>query len=160
MDKVQRIDRIIQDLKALAPTGFAAAFIVEFAAPRYLFQTYDLEWKNHYSSTGMVMLDPAVRWGFVNDGIADLDALVAMDEADVFGQAREYGLIHWAVVATSDGGKKSFGAFSRPDAPYEVDEQARILALLTEAHWLAIAATEDDALATHLKDLSRQLTQQ
>ena len=113
MSKADQIDAIIAELRTLAPAGFATAFRVSYAAPRYLFQTYPPDWMDYYSTAGVVMDDPAVRWGFANDGIADWQTLTEMDDKGIFGTARDYGLNHWAVVAFSSDDAKSFGAFTR-----------------------------------------------
>ena len=158
MRNADRIEGIVKELRALAPAGFAAAFHVSFSAPRYLFQTYDPDWMEYYSSAGVVMDDPAVRWGFANVGIADWDALVEMDERKVFDTARAYGLNHWTVVATDAEDSKSFGAFARKDAPFTDAEKQLILDLLTEAHCLSVVAPSDPKLDSYLSKMSLRLT--
>lgn len=131
-------------LKLESPCGFAAAFQVEFTAPKYLFQTYDEGWRNYYSRTGVLMKDPAVRWGFVNDGIATWAELKALDDHAIFDKATEFGLKYWTVVATSDGGSKSMGAFSRSDRDFTVSEREQLFNDFQRLHLLTLQGPETD----------------
>lgn len=134
MDPVDELRDSLIYMKSLAPSGFAAAFHVDFVTPRYLFQTYDDAWMNYYSSAGLVLKDPAVRWGFDNDGIATWPDLLALDSEGVFKRAAEHGLNHWAVVATSKMGSKSLGAFSRQETAFTDEEKSDILAMVEKLH--------------------------
>ena len=153
------VQELLERLKGMAPAGFAAAFHVDFIAPRYLFQTYDEAWMTYYSAEGLVRKDPAVRWGFENDGIAPWDELEARDSEGVFAKAAEHGLHHWAVVATSEGGSKSMGAFSRGDRAFTDPEFANVFSLFGELHLLTRQGIEvDPEFGKMLEDLSVKLT--
>jgi len=142
-------------LKQQSPCGFAAAFQVSFATPRYLFQTYDDEWMNYYSKMGIVMKDPAVKWGFSNDGVASFSDLVELDDHGVFDKAKEFGLEYWAVMATSDGGSKSIGAFSRSDRDFTGMERDEIFADFQTLHRLTLQGPEaEPEFGAMLLDLS------
>ncbi|WP_116600148.1 autoinducer binding domain-containing protein [Primorskyibacter marinus] len=129
---------LLTRLKLQSPCGFAAAFQVAFATPRYLFQTYDEEWMNYYSKMGLVMKDPAVRWGFANDGIASWPELQKLDDNGVFDKASEFGLNYWAVMATSERNSKSIGAFSRSDKDFSDGERKEIFADFKSLHHLTL----------------------
>ncbi len=144
MDPVDELRASLIQMKSQAPTGFAAAFHVDFVTPRYLFQTYDEAWMNYYSSAGLVLKDPAVRWGFDNDGIAAWPDLVALDSEGIFDRAAEHGLNHWAVVATSRRGSKSIGAFSRAETSFSPDEKREVLTTLERLHDLTHRGLEID----------------
>ena len=143
-DSKEDLEELLLRLMALAPAGFAAAFHVDFITPRYLFQTYEEGWRHHYSSHGLVLKDPAVRWGFHNDGIADHEDLVALDTEGVFSDASRHGLHHWAVVATSRLGLKSIGAFSRRDAEFSQDDKVEIQEVFETIHRLTHRGIEID----------------
>jgi len=146
---------LLTRLKQQSPCGFAAAFQVSFATPRYLFQTYDDEWMNYYSKMGIVMKDPAVKWGFSNDGVASFSDLVELDDHGVFDKAKEFGLEYWAVMATSDGGSKSIGAFSRSDRDFTGMERDEIFADFQTLHRLTLQGPEaEPEFGAMLLDLS------
>ena len=58
------IAALLHDLDQRSPAGFAIALHIRFTTPTYLFQTYPKRWLDHYSSAGLVVHDPVVRWGF------------------------------------------------------------------------------------------------
>ncbi|MCQ0091753.1 transcriptional regulator [Roseovarius sp. M141] len=150
-DTVERTVNLIDDLRSLltrlkqqSPCGFATAFQVAFTTPKYLFQTYGDDWMNYYSSKGIVMKDPAVLWGFANDGIASWPELQKLDNHGVFEKATEFGLNYWAVMATSESGSKSIGAFSRSDRDFTDDEREQIFADFQSLHRLTLQGPESE----------------
>lgn len=159
MNLTDQLRSLLTGLKRQSPGGFAAAFQVSFMAPRYLFQTYDDEWMNYYSRMGVVMKDPAVRWGFSNDGIASWDELQQLDSAGVFAKAAEFGLNHWAVMATSESGPKSIGAFSRLERPFTDAEREQLYADFRRLHHLTLQGPETEPeFGEMLVDLSIRYT--
>ena len=91
-DYVARLDRI--DTK-----GYALAIDIEFTSPRLLFQSYPLKWQTEYSELGLQLQDPAVGWGFQNEGEIDWEDLKAFDEHGVFKKAAAHGLNFGIVVS-------------------------------------------------------------
>ncbi|QFU10050.1 DNA-binding transcriptional activator SdiA [Rhodobacteraceae bacterium THAF1] len=156
--KTNQIDSLIEEMRKLAPAGFAAALHLKFAGPTYLFQTYSPEWVEYYFSQGVVMDDPAVRWSLANAGIAEWNALIKLDEKNIFGAARDFGMNHWVVVSTSAEGSQSMGAFARTDAPFSDAEKEQALELLTDTHRLTLSATKDAAFADYLSTLSARMS--
>ena len=150
---------LLERLKALAPAGFAAAFHVDFVAPRYLFQTYGDAWMAHYSEKGLVRKDPAVRWGYQNDGIAAWPEVSGLDTEGVFDAAAEHGMAHWSVMATSEGGSKSIGAFSRSDKAFDPAEEAALFETFKVLHHLTRQGLDiDPEFGAVLSALSVKLT--
>nr|WP_226779151.1 autoinducer binding domain-containing protein [Oceaniglobus trochenteri] len=159
MNLTSQLRLLLTRLKLQSPGGFAAAFHVDFATPKYLFQTYDAAWMAYYSQKGIVMKDPAVRWGFANDGIAPWSELKAMDEHGVFDKAVEFDLNHWCVMATSEHGSKSIGAFSRSDNDFTKAEIEQIHADFISLHNLTLQGPETEPeFGEMLVDLSIQHT--
>ncbi|QDY71144.1 autoinducer binding domain-containing protein [Qingshengfaniella alkalisoli] len=155
MSLTDQLRSLLTSLKQQSPSGFAAAFQVEFNTPKYLFQTYADDWMGYYSSMGIVMKDPAVRWGFTHDGIASWSELKALDEHGVFDKATEYGLNYWAVMATSDSGSKSIVAFSRSDKDFTDREREQLFADFLSLHRLTLQGPEiEPEFGEMLLDLS------
>lgn len=144
MNLTNQLRSLLTRLKRQSPCGFAAAFQVTFTAPRYLFQTYSEDWMNYYSRMGLVMKDPAVRWGFTNDGIATWAELQKLDRQGVFEKAAEFGLHYWAVMATTDSGPKSIGAFSRSDRDFTDEERKQLFADFQSLHHLTLQGPETE----------------
>ena len=158
-EAILRLQRILDRLDVLGPGGHAMALHVDFTTPRYLLQSYSKEWAAHYAAHGLVMKDPAVRWGLRHDGIAEHDLLVEKDEHGVFEQAKAFGLNHWAVVATSAQDSKSIGAFARAQEPFSDEDRLEARDLFEQLHELtALAQDEDPALDAHLRQLSVRQT--
>ncbi|SPJ25519.1 autoinducer binding domain-containing protein [Palleronia abyssalis] len=159
MTLTEELRGLLERLKAEAPKGFAAAFHIDFTAPRYLFQTYDEAWRTYYSTAGLVMKDPAVKWGFTHDGIAPWSDLEDLDTEGVFTTAAEYGLHYWAVIATSTGGSKSIGAFARGETAFSDADKNRIQVLFEELHVLTRKGIDvDPEFGAMLSALSVTLT--
>lgn len=108
-------NNILRRLRQRSPAGFAIALHVEFTTPKYLFQAYDKDWLNHYSSKGLVMHDPTVRWGFDNTGAIRWSDLAEDDPMAVLTQAAEYGLRYGLTVAVDAAGSRSIASFARSD---------------------------------------------
>lgn len=159
MTLTEQLKSLLTQLKLQSSSGFAIAFQVEFTTPKYLFQTYDEEWMHYYSKMGLVMKDPAVRWGFSNDGIASWPELQKLDDHGVFDKATEFGLNYWAVMATSDSGSKSIGAFSRVERNFTDGEREQIFADFQSLHRLTLQGPETEPeFGDMLLDLSIQHT--
>lgn len=159
MTLTSELRKLLARLKLQSPAGFAAAFHVVFITPKYLFQTYPKAWADLYSRTGLQMKDPAVKWGFGNNGIATWDELQAIDTDNVFPMAAEYGMKHWTIVATMDQGSKSIGAFSRNEPGFSPEDQEQIFADFMALHHLTLKGPETEpGFGDMLHDLSIDLT--
>lgn len=159
MNLTDQFRLLLTRLKQQSPDGFAAAFQVVFATPKYLFQTYDDAWMTYYSKMGIVMKDPAVKWGFSNDGIASWDELQKFDQHGVFDKATEFGLNFWTVMATSEHGSKSIGAFSRSDRDFTSAEREQIFTDFQSLHLLTLQGPETEPeFGEMLVDLTIQHT--
>lgn len=142
MNLTDQLSSLLARMKLQSPRGFAAAFQIDFATPKYFFHTYDAEWMRFYSQEGLIMKDPAVRWGFANDGIASWSDLQELDDHGVFSKAAEFGLNYWTVMATSENGLKSIGAFSRSDTNFSDSEREQIFRDFLSLHRLTFQGPE------------------
>lgn len=133
---------LLKRLRARSPAGFAIALHVQFTTPRYLFQAYDKAWLDFYSSHGLVMQDPTVRWSFANTGATRWSALAGDDSAGVLAKAAEHGLRYGVTIALNDGGSLSMASFARGDR--EMSE-------------IDIAGLSADLRALHLRTLGTEM---
>lgn len=112
----------LETLTALAPAGFAMALHVRYTTPRYLFQTYPVDWISHYNKAGMVMHDPTVLWGFENTGLIQWDALLADDTHGVMAEAAQHGMKFGITYVIDRADSRSLTSFSRGDRGFDTAE--------------------------------------
>lgn len=158
MGDVQRVESVLEDLKALAPAGFAIALHVQFTTPKYLFQTYPKDWMEEYTRKGLVMHDPTVRWGLENEGEIIWSDLADLDAAGVLTLASEYGLSHGITIARVIDASKSIASFSREDRAFNADETTDILEKFETLHRESAGGAEAADFDGALKRLSVALT--
>lgn len=150
---------LLKRLRARSPAGFAIALHIQFTTPRYLFQAYEKEWLDYYSSHGLVMQDPTVRWAFANTGSIRWSALAGDDPAGVLTRAAEYGAHHGVTFSFTDGGSRTMASFARSDREMSDLDVAALGADLRKLH-LKTLGTEFLAPDLHetLKRMSIYLT--
>ncbi|PZQ51419.1 MAG: LuxR family transcriptional regulator [Rhodovulum sulfidophilum] len=132
------MQRYIDDFQALAPAGFYLAIRVGFAFPMVEHNQFPAGWVREYTTSGLMVRDPAMAWVYRNDGAARWSDLEAEDRAGVLTLAKGHGLMFGAAVGCRDsagaGGQRSFGLFCRADREFDSAELARLRTLLLEAH--------------------------
>ena len=89
---------------------------------------------DHYSQAGLVMHDPVVRWGLQNVGHLRWSDLAGIDDAGVFQQARDHGLMNGAGVSVVESESRTIGAFARADREYTDEEIEEIAEGLERLH--------------------------
>jgi len=134
MRRNENIAELLHQLDQRSPSGFAIALHIRFTRPTYLFQTYARPWADHYSSAGLHMHDPVVRWGLQNVGHLRWSDLAEIDDAGVFQQARDHGLMNGAAVAVMESESRTIGAFARADRDYTDAEIEEIEAWMERLH--------------------------
>jgi LuxR family transcriptional regulator len=119
---IRKIKVLFESVENLAPSGCAIALHIRLTSPDFLFQTYPKEWTDIYSKQGYVMQDPTVRWGFVETGSIRWSGLIEMDDHNILGLSRAYGMAYGVTFATDTSGSRSLASFSRPDREYSDEE--------------------------------------
>ncbi len=158
MDRVTTTKRLLGDIAEKSPSGFAIALHVRFTTPAYLFQSYNKDWMEHYSSKGLVMQDPTVRWGLENNGTVKWSDLTHLDSAGVLQDARSFGLEFGVTVAISDAESKTISSFSRSDRDFEASEVDALVKAVTEMHAETLPRDDDAEFEEAMKRLSIELT--
>lgn len=136
MQKDAEILQTLMALNELCASGFALAMHVQFQTPRMLFQSYDPEWTAIYSAQGLVLHDPVVKWGFMNDGVIRWSEVTDLDTENVLTRAADYGLKFGGNFSVTQDGSKSICGFARPDREFDDAEIEKITALMKELHSL------------------------
>lgn len=125
---------LVAALGRFAPSGFAIALHVRFAAPTYMFLTYPPEWREIYSQQGYVITDPTVQWGLAHTGYISWADLSQNDETGVLAHAAEFGMVHGICVAVDEGDSRSLASFNRVDRDYTPEETAEISQIFQQLH--------------------------
>ncbi|MFT5743001.1 MAG: LuxR family transcriptional regulator [Paracoccaceae bacterium] len=155
MEKKDEIVRILTDLQAASPSGFAIAFHIRFTTPDFLFQTYPKAWIDRYSEQGMVMKDPIVRWGFSEVGAIRWSELEETDEAGIIAQSQNFGMNFGIASAIDENGSRSVAGFARHDREFTDDEIAYLESALAELHHLT---AHKDGMSAELRNYLQELS--
>lgn len=124
----------------IAPAGFYLALRVGFSFPEEELNALPDLWVEFYTTHGLVVQDPAMRWVYGNTGGIRFADMALPDPQQVRGHAAVFGLSYGAavsVMATGDRGRRSYGLFFRDDRDFdnrELSELHRILGQLHKGH--------------------------
>lgn len=154
-EKLDNTPELLSRLRQRSKAGFAIALHVSFTTPKYLFQSYDKDWLDAYSSGGMVMQDPTVRWAFANNGFVRWSALASEDHGGVLKKAASFGLTYGVTIALDDGGSKSMASFARADREMSDIDIAGLAVDLRQLH-LGTLGTEK--MRPEIHEILRQLS--
>lgn len=154
----------------LAPSGFYVGLRNGFSYPADELNRLPETWIEHYTTRGLVVHDPVLRWVYANSGITTWDRLGIPDREGVLKEAARHGLRHGAVASVCDPGargRRSYGTFTRSDRRFTETELAELFALLRRLHQatgtdcpLTMAETEAlrlQAGGLRLKQISAEL---
>jgi LuxR family transcriptional regulator len=159
MDNRATVASLLSELDTLSPAGFAIALHIKYTTPTLLFQTYPTKWVEYYTAHGLVLHDPAVRWGFANTGAIRWRDQIEDDPYGVIEQARRHGMTHGVTVAVFRGKSRTVAAFSRSDRDFLDFEIGQLEQRLERLHdeTLGVDALSESDMAA-LKKMSVRLT--
>ncbi len=141
----------------IAPAGFYVALRVGFTFPEEELNALPDGWVEFYTTHGLVVQDPAMRWVYSHTGASRFSELDIPDPHQVRAHAAVFGLGHGAVVsvmAPSDRGRRSYGLFFRDDRNFETIELDQLQRLVQRAH--AGPADEPNLTAAEIEALKLQ----
>jgi LuxR family transcriptional regulator len=127
------------ELGDVAPAGFYVAIRIGFAFPMVELNHLPASWVREYTTSGLMVHDPAMSWAYSNAGVARWSDLVASDRLGVLDLAKNHGLEYGAVVSCVDGkdpSQRSFGLFCRSDREYAAEELAWLSERIQNCHRL------------------------
>jgi LuxR family transcriptional regulator len=142
MERIQRLNQLLQRLVAVPEWRFAIGLRIRFNHPTLLYQTYPEDWVAYYAQNALVFTDPAVAWGMTNNGVCVWDDLASTDAAGVLQLAARYGLNHGIVVSIGEVATRSLGFFASPKAPLSPDLRDLAQQVVEELHGIT-AGFED-----------------
>lgn len=159
MTRTLSVAALLHELDHRSPAGCAIALHIRFTTPTYLFQTYPKRWMDQYSTAGLVLHDPTVRWGMHNVGHVRWGELEAIDSEGVLDRAKDFGIMNGVAISVLTSGSRSIASFARADRDYDEREiEALEVAFTLLHHATASLGQLDESDRLALTQLSVKLT--
>ena len=121
----------------IAPAGFYVALRVGFSFPEEELNCLPENWVEFYTTHGLVVHDPAMRWVYGNTGVARLSDIADPDPHRIRAHAAIFGLSHGAVVSImtgADRGRRSYGLFYRDDRNFDAGDLSALQRIMQGLH--------------------------
>lgn len=121
----------------ISPAGFYVAIRVGFSFPEEEMNELPDNWVEFYTTHGLVVHDPAMKWVYANTGAARFSEITLPDPHLVRERAAVFGLNHGAVISVmsaGDRGRRSYGLFFRDDREFEDGDLRRLQTIMTQLH--------------------------
>jgi LuxR family transcriptional regulator, quorum-sensing system regulator SdiA len=131
----------------ISPAGFYVAIRVGFSFPEEELNALPENWVEFYTTHGLVVHDPAMKWVYANTGATRMADISLPDPHQVRERAVVYGLSHGAVIsvmAPEDRGRRSYGLFFREDRAFQDADLKELHLILTRLH----AGAEEEQVLT------------
>ncbi len=125
------------DFSPLAPAGHYVALRIGFIYPMVEHNALPAEWVKEYTSGGLMVSDPVLRWVYAGAGSIRWSEINLPDPNGVLRRAGDHGLIYGAAVVFIDEvepGLRSFGSFCRSDREFAEDELEELSARILQLH--------------------------
>ena len=151
MSRANELNRLLLQLHARAPGGYAVGLHIRFAAPLITSHTYDEAWLRIYTSRAYALRDPVVFWGLSCEGSVRWSEIELPDPFDIFGQAAEFGLNYGCAIACGPLTSRSIVGAARSDREFTDAEVKAIQALILKMH--DIAQPPDDLTKAQVEAL-------
>ena len=124
-------------ISLIAPAGYYVALRVGFSYPDEELNRLPDAWVEFYTTHGLVVHDPAMKWVYGQVGSARFSELELPDPQQVRAHAAVFGLGHGAAVSvlgTADKGRRSYGLFFRDDRNFEESEMLGLQTIVQRLH--------------------------
>lgn len=121
----------------ISPAGFYVAIRVGFSFPEDELNTLPDNWVEFYTTHGLVVHDPAMKWVYANTGAVRFSEITLPDPHQVRERAAVYGLNHGAAVSMTtpaDRGRRSYGLFFRDDRNFEPSDLIELQLIVAKLH--------------------------
>ena len=131
----------------ISPAGFYVAIRVGFSFPEEELNELPENWVEFYTTHGLVVHDPAMKWVYGNTGVVRFSELALPDPHQVRERAAVYGLSHGAAISVltpADHGRRTYGLFFRDDREFDQSDLHKLQAIVARLH----AGGDNDAVLT------------
>jgi len=145
----------------ISPAGCYIGLRVGFSFPAEELNRLPPDWVDFYSTEGLVVFDPVMKWVYSNQGKIRWRDINLDDPCGVFDRAADFGLRYGAVVSVTDATKpsrRSYGNFMRADREFHGSEMDELYETLLRLHAAGsemprLTAAEIEALRLQLQGL-------
>ena len=143
-----------EQINKISPAGFYVAIRVGFSFPEEELNELPDNWVEFYTTHGLVVHDPAMKWVYGNTGAMKMSEIGLPDPHQVRERAAVFGLSHGAVISVmsaADRGRRSYGFFFRADRDFEAGDLKDLRDIVSKLHSggepeLQLTAAEVEAL--------------
>ena len=150
-----------EQINKISPAGFYVAIRVGFSFPEEELNELPDNWVEFYTTHGLVVHDPAMKWVYGNTGAMKMSDIALPDPHQVRERAAVFGLSHGAVISVmtpSDRGRRSYGFFFRADRDFESGDLQSLRDIVNKLHSggdaeLQLTAAEVEALKMQAEGL-------
>jgi DNA-binding CsgD family transcriptional regulator len=108
-------------IEKFSPAGFYVALRVGFSFPEEELNHLPDNWVEFYTTRGLVVHDPVMKWVYGNLGASRMADITLPDPHQIRAKAVAYGLQFGAVISVmtpTDRGRRSYGLFFRADRDF------------------------------------------
>ena len=124
-------------IEQISPAGFYVALRVGFSFPAEELNELPENWVEFYTTHGLVVHDPAMKWVYANTGVVRFSDLTLPDPHQVRARAAVFGLAHGAAISVmgpGDRGRRSYGLFFREDRDFQAEDLAELQRIIARLH--------------------------
>ena len=124
-------------IEQISPAGFYVALRVGFSFPAEELNELPENWVEFYTTHGLVVHDPAMKWVYANTGVVRFSDMILPDPHQVRARAAVFGLCHGAaisVMGAADRGRRSYGLFFREDRDFEATDLIELQRIIARLH--------------------------
>ncbi|MGC1430486.1 MAG: autoinducer binding domain-containing protein [Albidovulum sp.] len=133
------LDRAFEELRLIAPAGYAAGLKVKFTGPALVRETYPKEWVEIYRDNLLAFTDPVVIWSLTNIGYKRWSDLEYLDVRGVMKRARLYGLNYGVAISVGKLSARSMLGMARSDREFSDTEINVALEIFGRIHEIVVA---------------------
>ncbi|MEO8241722.1 MAG: LuxR C-terminal-related transcriptional regulator [bacterium] len=144
-------------IDTISPAGFYVAIRVGFSFPEEELNALPENWVEFYTTHGLVVHDPAMKWVYANTGSVRFSEISLPDPHQVRERAAVFGLSHGAAISVmtpADRGRRTYGLFFRADRDFEPTDLANLHLIVSKLH--SGAETEPVLTAAEVQALRMQ----
>ena len=121
----------------LSPAGFYVALRVGFSFPEEELNQLPENWVEFYTTRGLVVHDPVMKWVYGNLGASRMSDITLPDPHQIRAKAIAFGLNYGAVISVmtpADRGRRSYGLFFRDDRDFVDPDLSSLHGIVKQLH--------------------------
>jgi LuxR family transcriptional regulator, quorum-sensing system regulator SdiA len=142
MSQGKRLTELYDDLRQLAPEGFAVGLHIRFASPLIYYSQYPTAWVEYYNSHSYYLRDPVIFWGIGTTGTRRWSEIPLPDPFDLLKKAATYGMKFGAVSSYGPITSRSMVGITRSDREFTDEEMERLSEITANLHIAAKPPSE------------------